>query len=198
MLINEYLPEFDVAERHAVTVAAPAERTWEAVRRLDLSRSPSVRILFALRGLPWALLRRPSSANPGPRRRGRRWTARIDDFVRGGFVVLGEDPGAELLLGVVGRFWRPTGGLRRIAAEEFERFSDSGYAKAAWNLCVEARGDDASVVWTETRIGCTDERARRRFLLYWAVIGPASGFIRKRALSLVKRDAEASPGRGYH
>lgn len=184
MLINRFLPVFEVAERHAVNVEAPAERAWEAVRRLDLTRSGLVRALFAVRGIPRLLRRGRLRGGPRPR------TATLEDLVRGGFVLLAEDPPDEIVLGVVGRFWRPAGGLRRVAPEAFESFAEPGYAKAAWNFRVERRGDDACVVWTETRIGCTDEVSRRRFLLYWAVIGPASGAIRKRALATIKRDAE--------
>jgi hypothetical protein len=35
-----------------------------------------------------------------------------------------------------------------------------------------------------------DEGSRRKFLLYWAVVGSFSGVIRRKALALVKADAE--------
>lgn len=49
MLIDEFMPSFDVAERHGIVVRAPAERAYAAIRSVDLSRSLLVRSLFALR-----------------------------------------------------------------------------------------------------------------------------------------------------
>jgi hypothetical protein len=180
VLIDPFLPEFDVAERHAVTVNAPAERTWEAVRRLDLSRSPAIRLLLAARGLT------------RPRGQRRRATMTFDDFTRRGFVLLEQADGVEMVFGIVGRFWKPRGGVLRLDGDGFASFDQPGYAKAVWNFRVEPRGDHRSVVWTETRVRCTDEASRRKFVLYWAAIGPFSGIIRKRALALAKRDAEGS------
>ena len=42
-----------------------------------------------------------------------------------------EEPGVAIVLGVIGRFWRPTGGLVRFAPDEFTAFKQPGYAKAA-------------------------------------------------------------------
>lgn len=114
----------------------------------------------------------------------------LDDLVRGGFVWLGEDSGHEFVLGVVGAFWKPRGGLRRVEADEFAFYDEPGQAKAAWSFRALPDGDDRSFVITETRVQVPDEAARRKFVLYWAVIGPFSGIIRKQALGLIKREAE--------
>jgi hypothetical protein len=45
-------------------------------------------------------------------------------------------------------------------------------------------------VVTETRVRVPDDASRRKFLLYWAVIGSFSGLIRRQALGLVKAEAE--------
>ncbi len=42
----------------------------------------------------------------------------------------------------------------------------------------------------ETRVQCLGPRARRNFRLYWALIGPFSGLIRKEALRLVRKGLE--------
>src|SRR4028118_908016 len=52
MLIDGWMPAYDVVERHETMVDAPPARVWTAMRTLDLSRSPLVRVLFALRSLP--------------------------------------------------------------------------------------------------------------------------------------------------
>ncbi len=67
--------------------------------------------------------------------------------------------------------------------DEFE-----GYAKAVWDfrLTPEAGGTRLS---TETRINCTDAASRRRFRLYWRIVGPFSGLIRIALLRAVARAA---------
>ena len=181
MLIDRFMPEFDVTECHRILVAAPPEAAYQAVRRVDLGRSAPVRVLFALRTMPALLLRHP--------RAGERT---FDDLLRSGFSLLQEDPPVEIVLGVVGTFWRPTGGIRRFDREEFVGFAEAGYAKAAWNFRVAPGTGGRCMVSTETRVRCTDDASRRRFLLYWAVVGPFSGFIRKQTLKLIKGDAEGS------
>lgn len=114
----------------------------------------------------------------------------VDDLMSAGFVWLGEEPGHEFLLGLVGTFWKPKGGISRVDPSEFAAFDEPGQAKAAWNFRVLSDGDERSFVVTETRVRVPDEPSRRRFLLYWAAIGPFSGVVRKQALTLIKTDAE--------
>jgi hypothetical protein len=52
MLIEQYLPTFDVRDSHELRVAAPADAAYAALRALDLTRSWIVQALFALRSLP--------------------------------------------------------------------------------------------------------------------------------------------------
>jgi hypothetical protein len=180
VLIDEFMPLFDVSERHHTMVQAPADRAFAATRRLDLARSRLVRALFAARGIPLILRRQGLPSR----------SMTLDDLVRAGFVYLGEEPDREIVLGVVGTFWRPTGGVRRIDSSEFASFDEPGVAKAAWNFRVIPDGDERAFVITETRVRVPDEASRRKFLLYWAVIGSFSGLIRKQALALVKAEAE--------
>jgi hypothetical protein len=181
VLIDRYMPEFDVHERHHILVDASPERTYDAIRRLDLSRSRVIRSLLAARRLPLLV-----------RRRDRRTTRSltIDDLARGGFVVLEEEPGTEIVLGLVGRFWKVRSYLRRIGPQEFVSYQEPGVAKAAWNFRVEPISDGRSVLITETRVQCPDDATRRSFALYWAAIGPFSAVSRRRALALAKADAE--------
>jgi hypothetical protein len=187
VLIDRHMPVFDVAERHATVVDAPADRTYEAARHVDLSGSAVVRALFAARGMP-AIIRRSSRRRaPGGRR-----SMTLDDLVRAGFVWLEDAPPEEMVLGVIGAFWTPRGGIRRVPADEFESFDEPGFAKAAWNFRVLPDGGTRSFLTTETRVGVPDGPSRKRFLLYWSVVGPFSAAIRRRALALVAADASRS------
>jgi len=175
VLIDQFIPTGDRVSRHQIEVRAPAEATYAAIRQVNLGRSRAIRLLLLVRGL----------VRPGAAR-----SVTLDDALRRGFVVLGESPGEELVLGLIGRFWTPSGGVRRVAPWEFVPFAEPGYAKAAVNLRVEPRGPDACLAETETRVATTDESARRRFARYWRIVGPGSGFIRRRMLALARADAE--------
>ena len=115
----------------------------------------------------------------------------LRDIAGVGFVILGEEPGTEIVLGVTGRFWRAKGDLRRIGPEDFPSFAEPGYAKAAWNFRVIPIDTVRSTVSTETRVVTTDLNSKRAFRRYWLLVGPFSSLIRRRALALVKKSAEA-------
>lgn len=182
MLIDEWMPVGDFAERHALRVHAPPERAYDAARRLNLSRSLLVRSLFALRSAPALLTRR---GGRGERALG----VTMEGLLRNGFVLLGERPPHEFVLGLVGRFWTPAGGIVRIHPAEFAVFDQPGMAVAAWNFTVLPT-DQGSLLATETRVRCTDDAARRSFRRYWRVIRPFSGLIRMEALRATRRAAE--------
>lgn len=116
----------------------------------------------------------------------------LDDLARAGFVWLEDAPPEELVLGVVGAFWTPRGRIHRLPADAFDAFEQPGLAKAAWNFRVLPDGETRSFLTTETRVRVPDEASRRRFLLYWSVVGPFSATIRRRALALIAADASGS------
>jgi hypothetical protein len=114
----------------------------------------------------------------------------LDDILESGFVVLGEEPDRELVLGIVGKFWQLSSGVHRIEPDDFTRFDTPGFAKAVWNFVVSERADGRSTVVTETRVASTDAEARWKFGWYWRLIAPFSALIRRIVLAQVKRDAE--------
>ncbi|MDB4949959.1 MAG: uncharacterized protein JWM27_2608 [Gemmatimonadetes bacterium] len=181
-LIDEWMPRFDAAEHHSTRIHAPAARVWSVVRELDFGRSPVVRGLMLLRGLPTLLTRGRRCEAPAE--------AALQSVLRQGFVLLEEREGEELLLGVVGRFWTANGGIRRVTADEFRAWSEPGFARATWNFTLRAEADGAQRLATETRVLCTDADSRRRFLRYWRLVGPFSGLIRRDLLRGIRRAAE--------
>jgi hypothetical protein len=177
MLIDDFLPQYDVCERHQTKVHAPVDDVYIAVRRLDISQAKLSMFLFRLRGLS-----APSCFT-------------LDDFLKMRFILLGEKSNEELLLGLVGRFWTPSGKLRRLDSEGFCNFNEKGYAKAAWNFSLSKLPGGTVLLATETRVYCTDEVSRRRFKLYWLFVSHFSGLIRREVLQTVKRNAEKSCSR---
>ena len=182
MLINRFLPDYDVVEHHAVDVDAPVDEAYRAVKELDLARSPIVLALLFARGLPHLF----TGAVKPKRRLG------LDEIVESGFVVLAEEPDRELVLGIVGKFWQLSSGVHRIEPDEFIGLDAPGFAKAAWNFVVSARPGGGSRVETETRVVCTDDDARRQFSRYWWLIGRFSALIRRIVLGQIKREAETA------
>jgi hypothetical protein len=182
LLLDAVLPEFDVSKRYRVGIRASPDRVFEEVLRYDFGRSRVTGLLMALRGYG-GRIRRAAAKEPG---------TLPESLARFGFVPLAEAPGEELVFGLIGQFWRPSGGLRSVSAAEFTSFRDPGFAKAAWNLRVARTSDPAvTELSTETRVACYGDSARRKFLLYWRVVEPFSGLIRWSLLRGVRRAAEA-------
>ena len=189
MLLDEVLPDYDAKKRHAIAIAAPAHRVYAELLRYDFAGSRVTSVLMALRGYG-ALRARAAGEPPGS------LSARLERF---GFTLLAEEPGEELVFGLVGRFWRPDGDLQRVSAPEFASFREPGFAKAAWNLRVGSGlhlphgGSGLHLphceLSTETRVQCLGDEARRKFLRYWRLVEPFSGLIRTSMLRGVRRAA---------
>jgi hypothetical protein len=177
--LDEFLPDYDFNEIHSTPVAATPEAVMAAVRSLSVREVPVLVALMALRTLPGRLR--------GRTRRPREGTI-LEGFQRGGFMTLAERP-HELVVGAVGRFWRASGDVRRVSADDFAGFSEPGYAKAVFNMHARA-APGGTFLTTETRIQATDERARRSFGRYWRLIQPGSAAIRLAWLRAIRRRAE--------
>jgi len=177
-LIDEYLPEFDVVERHAIVVRAAPARVWAVLRTVDFGRSPLVATLLAVRGL-------------GRRRRVPLTLGTM--LAAGAFTQLDERPERELLIGLEGRFWRPRPDLHTTDARRFREPLRAGLARAAWDFRLEPLGAATTRLSTETRVCCADGGARRRFRPYWLLVRPGSGLIRRAMLAAIRRAAEG-PG----
>lgn len=181
MLIDDQLSRWDVRSAHDRFVAAAPGAVYDAALRTDFARPPLVRALIALRGLPARIF-------GGQQREPLRTDDRRTIFGLG-FTVLAEDPPRELVLGLQGRFWKPTGNVEVCEPKDFHGPVPVGRARAVWNLRVEPEGAGSRLA-TETRVLCGDEASRRSFTRYWRVIGPFSGLIRVAVLREIAREAE--------
>lgn len=183
-LLDEIEPVWDVHEYHETRVAAPPSAVWTAALALPADASRLMRGLMALRELPGRLGGRGRTARP----RG----GLLEAMQREGFTLLAERPGAEIVLGLAGRFWRLVPDRARLGGrEDFERYAEPGSARASIDFRVAPLGGGGTRLSTETRVRCFGD-ATRKFRRYWRVIGPFSAWIRRDMLRLIKARAEAS------
>lgn len=153
-------------EKTHVKERAAQEVTWGEV--------PIARALMCIRG--FGRLRLPSDSPI------------LDTMTSLGFCILDRTEG-EIVVGEIG----PIGeGRRRLTAdlfgEEFRDFAQPGYAKIGLNFRY-AHG----LLTTETRVWPMGRRARLWFRLYWTIIRPYSGLIRRVWLRAIRRRASVLP-----
>ena len=178
-LLDRFMPVYEVAERHHVRIAAPAEITFAAAAAVNLQGSAIVRAIFRARELALG-------ADPAPRRA----TGLLAEMTSLGWRILAEDPGREIVLGAVTHPWRADVEFRGLEPSAFAAFSEPGYVKIAWTLRVDPMGHDDCVFRTETRVATTDSMARKKFRWYWARFSPGIVLIRRLMLVSLKADAE--------
>ena len=114
------------------------------------------------------------------------------------WVVLGEEPDVQIVLGQVGRPWKPAGASEGppVAPAEFASFARPDFAKIAFSLRVQPYGVSSSIVTMETRIALTDPRSLRRFTRYWRVVGPFVRLIDRMTLRLLADELRRSAPTG--
>ena len=184
-VIERLMPTYDRNEVHETLVHAPRARVMQAVRDVTPAEIRFFGLLTWLRGF-----RRRRLRAMGLTERDRDLPL-LEVARRGGFVELPGGDG-EIVLGVIGRFWRPSGGRAEFAdVAGFESFAAPGFAKALIDFRVWETPDGCRLR-TETRIRGVDAAARRAFKTYWFVIHGGSALIRRMWLRAVRRRAEGA------
>jgi hypothetical protein len=183
-LIDDVVPRYDVASRHTIWVAADPLVVYETARHADLGHPWLVRVMMGVRYAP---------ARMSNLFRGRRATATPIDGPRWGraaaFTLIAEAPGEEFVLGIMGRFWTPAGGLVAASADQLKDPPPAGLAQGFWSFRVGPHGSGTKLS-TETRVRCGDAATRRQFGRYWRIIRLGSGLIRGSILRHIRRQAE--------
>ncbi len=184
LLLDQFMPEYEVAERHHVRVAAPAATTLAAAADTNLQQSTVVRAIFRARELVLG-------ADPDA---GARPTGLLALTTSLGWRVLAEEPGREIVVGAVTQPWLADVVFRGLAPEAFRAFQEPGYVKIVWTLRADPVGESASIFRTETRVTTTDPTARAKFRWYWARFSPGIVLIRRLMLGVLKTEAERRAG----
>jgi len=186
MQIDKFLPGYDFNEIHKLTIKASPEQVFNAMKELTASElSPLIFLLLDARNLPAKLLGKhpPSVTAPGPF---------LEQLYRDGFIPLAEEPDKEIVFGLIGLFWKLTGGETPSISspQAFLDFDDPDFAKVASNLAVTVDDQNFTQCSTETRIQISHPGARRKFAVYWRIISMGSGWIRVLWLKAIKKKAE--------
>jgi hypothetical protein len=179
-LLDGFIPRYDVVDRYAVRVAAPAEIVFSAACDLKLQESAMISAIFKSRAL---ILR----SKPDERARALGLAEQAKSW---GWGVLAEIPGREIIFGGVTQPWLANPSFKALSPDEFQAFHEPGYVKIAWTLRADPLDAEKSVARTETRVATTDPLARVKFRRYWAFLSPGIILIRRVALRLVKTEAE--------
>lgn len=174
--IQSFLPNPRHAEVHRIFVESTPEVTWQMARHFDGAKIPWVRMIFDLRDIPDLIRGR----KPGLKDR----RIGVDQVAESGkgFMILNEQPGKEVVIGAVGKFWQLNIPFANVNPDSFEKFHETGWGKLAWAISVEPyRG--GSTISFEVRITATDEGSWKKFNRYYHVIGIASHLIRDSVMS---------------
>ena len=183
MLIDKYMPGFDVQHSAEVRVDTEPGKTYAALRALDLEKSWIVRLLFTLRTLPARVL----GKEPAPERSNVQRTF-LESALKMGWVILEEVAGQELVAGAVTQPWVANVIFRGLPPDEFVGFDEPGYTKIVWNIAARTCKGGGTIASTETRVLATDAESRRRFRRYWFLFCPGIRLIRRVALAQLRRE----------
>jgi hypothetical protein len=160
MLLDEFTPNFDFASAEHVVVDAPPEQTYHALGH----GGPAAEVL------DWArppVAPRPHASVPA-----------FEDLLRcGHWVVLGEQPHREIVLGAAGRFWTPFMDWQTITPEGFETFVRPRRGTIAISFGVRPCGLTRTLLTFEARARATDAVAYRWADWYWHTIKPTARLV---------------------
>src|SRR5712692_2339806 len=179
MLIDSFAANPDAVEIHRIAISVSPDIVYRALWAADLG-NPVIKLLLGLRMLPGFISR-------GCRSRPRNQKITLQTLIDSQCGLLTEEPNHEVVFGVTGKFWRPTGNVLPFDRASFNSPVPPGMARAVWSFTVEQSENGQTILSTETRVICGDRNSRRKFRAYWFFVRPFSGLIRRLMLRAVKR-----------
>jgi hypothetical protein len=200
MLVDDFLPIYDVSDAVATVVHADVAATWDALMEVDLievgRKRPLVGVLGAIRVLPDIVSQMLHGELPQrpPQHLRLRDTSSISPD-KGGWVLLGERVRDEIALGLVGKFWRPVIDFASVSADGFRDFAEPGYAKTIYSLSVRPVDERRTLLSGVMRTATTDEHARQWFRRYWTFgVGSGAHILVNGLIDVTREMAEARAG----
>lgn len=181
--LDEWMPRWQVAERHTLEVTAPPEKVFSAIRAVRADEISFFRTLIAIRRCgerdgPENILNAPEEK------------PLLDVATQTTFVLLEEEAPRELVVGTIIAAPREARVSGRLTPDLFRTRLQPGWVLATMNFAVAPNSAGGSTVSTETRIYANSASALRRFGFYWRLIHPGSDIIRRMWLRAIRLRAE--------
>jgi hypothetical protein len=168
MLIDKYLSAYHFSEFHSIEVNGFVDGIYGKMLKCDFSNSKLIKFLFRLRGMPKEVYS-------------------IEHLTKMGFIKLEEEPGKEMLFGMVTTNPMFNTCQSHITSAEFIQKSDNTIIKAVINFRLQDKSNSQHIISTETRVWCGSKQLKSRFSSYWFFVKPFSQLIRKNMLKQMKR-----------
>ncbi len=183
-LMDTFLPRHQFCERHQTTVRCRPGKLLDIIQTFQPPKDRLGDVAMSIRQLPGRLMHGlvPSRVPP-PK-----------PFTPANFIPLGRDGDREIVGGLIGKFWEIWSGnfglISLPGPVEFLACNPPKTAKLVIGFSALPAGAE-TVLTTETRVYCPDRYSLIMFTPYWLAIRPVSGLLRRRALSAIRRIAEA-------
>jgi hypothetical protein len=181
-MLDRFLPEPDIRERHRIGVKAPAEVVYREAMAFDLESLLLVRAILRGREI---LMGSKRVAAAGP-------MSFIAKTRAMGWGLLVEEPGRLYVSGASCQPWLADVVFSPLAPESFAAYGEPDRVKIVWSIETRPRTPEESSLATETRAAGTDPEARRKFLPYYRRVRPGIVGIRWLLLGAIRRRAEAA------
>jgi len=179
-LLDKFMRDYDVRERHEVAVMAPADVALAAAQEIDFDGFRIVRAIFRAREV---ILRSKPDATKRPK-------GLIEAMKSIGWGILAERPGREIVMGGFTKPWEPNPVFHALPPDQFAAFVEPDCVKIVWTLRVTPEPNGGSTFSTETRAVATDASARRKFRAYWSFLSPGIVLVRLAMLRSLKEAAD--------
>jgi len=163
MLIDKYLSAYHFNELHSIEVKG----IYQKMLQCDFSNSSLIKFLFRLRGMPKEVYS-------------------IEHLTNMGFIKLDEEPGKEILFGMVTDNPMFNSCLSNVSSQEFIKKADDTIIKAVINFKLQDQSNLQHIISTETRVWCGSKAMKSKFKYYWFFIKPFSQLVRKTMLKQMK------------
>ena len=187
-IVDRFLPEFDLAVVEHVVVEAGTDETFAAIARAELAGDRILRVIGSAR--EWS--EHVAAAQLGidlpaaPKTLG---DLLGTDY---GWVELADEPGGARVLGLVARPDPFRLSIEHVTAGGFASFAEPGFARLVAAFTVEPEPAGRTLLGLELRAQATDEETRGYLRSAGFVGRPGAGTVARRALALVKHEAETS------
>lgn len=180
--LDEWMPRWQVGERHVLKIAAPPARVFAAIHDVTAAEILLFRTLTAIRRCggtgPESILNAPEQK------------PLLDVATQTTFILLDDVAPRELVIGTIIAAPRRVREAGRLKPDLFRGTLPPGVVLATMNFLVTQDEDGGSTVATETRVCASSPAAVRRFGIYWRLIHPGSDIIRRTWLQAIARRAE--------